>query len=195
MAICPPGYKIRDANEEDTIQISQILAHFIRKTQVTWSDGEDEVPTAENMLAKYRDFQRAPSSSHHAPYPWLVIIEDKENVGSNIVGYAYAGPFRTRTGWRFTCENSIYLRPGYERQGLGKALLNELLNRCRAVGYRKMVAAISIDGSGKHAQNDGLGLASVNLHKSCGFVEAGLLTNSGEKFGRVMSAVFLAIDL
>jgi phosphinothricin acetyltransferase len=209
MSALPPGFKLRDATEEDTKQIAEILAHYTKNTLVTWSDGEGEVPTAESMLAKYRDFRRPASSSHHAPYPWLVVEEEegaaaaeegaetgqRSNTIVKIVGFAYAGPFRARTGWRFTCEDSIYLRPGYERKGLGRALLVELLSKCRLLGYRKMVAAISVDGSGNNARNDGLGLASVNLHKSCGFVDAGVFTRAGEKFGRIMDAVFLSVDI
>ena len=206
-ALPPPGFILRDATEEDTKQIAEILAFYTKNTLVTWSDGEGEVPTAESMLAKYRDFRRPASSSHHAPYPWLVVeevegggaaeieTEQRSNTIVKIVGFAYAGPFRARTGWRFTCEDSIYLRPGYERKGLGRALLVELLSKCRSLGYRKMVAAISVDGSGSNARNDGLGLASVNLHKSCGFVDAGVFTRAGEKFGRIMDAVFLSADI
>ena len=215
MTSLPNGYIIRDADEKDTMQIAEILKYYIQKTLATWAEGEAEEPTAESMLAKYRDFRRPASSSHLAPYPWLVIIDENENEtryekssksesesvhenSSRIIGFAYAGPFRARAGWRFTCEDSIYLRPGYERRGLGKVLLSTLITRCKSLGYRKMVAVISVDGSGeggKHACNDGLGLASVNLHKSLGFVEAGLFTNAGEKFNRIMDSLFLTLDI
>jgi phosphinothricin acetyltransferase len=202
MTSLPNGYIIRDAEEKDTQQIAEILKYYIRNTLATWAEGEAEEPTAESMLAKYRDFRKPASSSHLAPYPWLVIINESESDESEsiheIIGFAYAGPFRARAGWRFTCEDSIYLRPGYERRGLGKVLLSTLITRCKSLGYRKMVAVISVDGSGKggkHACNDGLGLASVTLHKSLGFVEAGLFTNAGEKFNRIMDSLFLTLDI
>lgn len=106
-----------------------------------------------------------------------------------IVGYAYTSFFRPRSGWRFTVENSIYLRNGYYRKGIGTALVTELINQCEKNGFRQMIAVITVD------TKTGDGLPSVQLHKQLGFTDAGMLKNVGFKFGRWLDCAFLQKDI
>ncbi len=89
-----------------------------------------------------------------------------------IVGFCYASQFRPREGYRFTVEDSIYVRPDCIGHGVGKMLLTELISECQANGCHSMVACIC-----------GVNIPSIALHKSLGFQEVGLLPEAGNKFG------------
>ena len=89
-----------------------------------------------------------------------------------IVGYCYASQFRPREGYRYTVEDSIYVRPDCIGHGVGKALLAELISQCAARGCHSMVACIC-----------GVNVPSVALHASLGFQQVGLLPEAGYKFG------------
>ena len=82
-----------------------------------------------------------------------------------VAGYAYAGPWRRQPAYRHTVEDSVYLAAGRTGRGLGRALLGPLLARCADAGVRQVVAVIADAGSE----------ASVALHRSFGFVDAGRL--------------------
>ena len=103
-------------------------------------------------------------------FPYLVA-----HIDGRVLGYAYASHFRTRPAYRFMVEDSIYIAPDAQGQGLGTLLLGELLARCEAHGFRQMMAVI-----GDCAVN----LASARLHAAMGFVECGRIKGSGFKFGR-----------
>jgi phosphinothricin acetyltransferase len=90
-----------------------------------------------------------------------------------IVGFSYASQFRTREGYRFTVEDSIYVRPDCIGHGVGKLLLGELIAHCQAIGCHSMVACIC-----------GVNPVSEALHTSLGFQQAGLLPEAGNKFGQ-----------
>jgi L-amino acid N-acyltransferase YncA len=89
-----------------------------------------------------------------------------------IVGFCYASQFRPREGYRYTVEDSIYVRPDCIGHGVGKALLAELISQCQAKGCHSMVACIC-----------GVNVPSVSLHASLGFQQVGLLPEAGCKFG------------
>jgi L-amino acid N-acyltransferase YncA len=93
-----------------------------------------------------------------------------------IVGFCYASQFRPREGYRFTVEDSIYVRPDCIGHGVGKMLLSELIRECKGRGCHSMVACIC-----------GVNPVSVRLHASLGFEQAGLLPEAGNKFGEWLS--------
>jgi L-amino acid N-acyltransferase YncA len=97
-------------------------------------------------------------------FPYLVA-----HIDGRVLGYAYASHFRTRPAYRFMVEDSIYIAPDAQGQGLGTLLLGELLARCEAHGFRQMMAVI-----GDCAVN----LASARLHAAMGFVECGRIKGS-----------------
>lgn len=101
--------------------------------------------------------------------PWLVAER-----GGQVLGYAYAAPFRPRPAYRHTLEDSIYLHRDARGQGVGRLLLAELLARCTATGARQMLAVIGDSGNA----------ASIALHRSVGFETAGRFRDVGHKFGR-----------
>jgi len=100
--------------------------------------------------------------------------------GGVVVGYAYAVPFRKRPAYRYVVKNSIYVHHEHLHAGVGRKLLDALIDACAAVGFRQMIAYIE-------AGND----PSLSLHESFGFVRVGVLKSVGYKFGRWTDSVML----
>jgi phosphinothricin acetyltransferase len=109
-------------------------------------------------------------------FPWIAACRD-----GDLVGYAYAGPYRPRPAYRYTVEDSIYLAPAAEGRGIGSALLARLIELCVARGDRQMIAAIGDSGNAR----------SIAVHARAGFVEIGRLANVGRKFERWLDVVFM----
>jgi len=112
-------------------------------------------------------------------WPFLVATS-----GGQVVGYAYATQFRDRPAYAFTCENSIYVDPEHLGRGIGKSLLGGLIPAARQAGFRQMIAVVG-----------GAEPASVALHRSFGFVEAGRMTSVGFKFGRWLDTLYMQLAL
>ena len=112
--------------------------------------------------------------------PWLVA-----EIDGVVVGYAYAGPFRTRAAYRYTVEDSIYVLTSAHGRGVGKALLTALIARCEALGVRQILAVIG----------DSANTGSVALHAACGFQPAGAVSDVGWKFDRWLDVVFMQRSL
>lgn len=161
---------IRNATEADFPAITAIYAHHVLTGTGTFAL---EPPLEAEMLAN-----RQTILSMDLPY----IVAERDGV---IQGYAYASPFRTRPGYRYSIEDSIYIAPDAMGQGLGKILLNELIRLCTARGLYSMIAVIG----------DGENGASIGVHRACGFTVTGSLPRAGYKFGRWLDVVFMTRDL
>ena len=98
-----------------------------------------------------------------------------------MLGYAYASSWRPRIGYNHTVEDSLYIAPDAQRQGVGRALLRALIAECEALGFRQMVAVI---GDSRHA-------ASIALHAQEGFTIVGRLPTLGHKFGLWLDSVLM----
>src|SRR4029078_6442595 len=109
-------------------------------------------------------------------FPYFVAVLD-----GAVVGYAYAAPYRTRPAYRFTVENSVYVAHDSHRRGVGKALLQALIDACTEKGFRLMVAVI---GDSKKA-------APIGLHEEAGFKHVGVFENIGYKFDRWLDSVLM----
>jgi L-amino acid N-acyltransferase YncA len=101
--------------------------------------------------------------------------------GGIVAGYAYCSLYRSRSAYRYSLEDSVYVRPDAQGRGIGKTLLGELIRRAEALGYRQMIAVIG----------DSANVASIGLHESEGFVRAGTLRSVGFKFGRWVDSVIM----
>lgn len=112
--------------------------------------------------------------------PFVVAERD-----GRVLGYAYAGPFRPRPGYRFTAEDSVYVAPDAQGQGVGRAVLGAVVEACEAFGLRQLVAVIG--DSGNHG--------SINLHRSLGFEHSGVGKSFGFKHGRWVDIVWMQKDL
>ena len=108
--------------------------------------------------------------------PYLVAEDQGE-----LLGYGYCALYRARSAYRFTLEDSIYVKHGQQGKGIGRALLAELIVRCEALNYRQLIAVIGDSGNA----------ASIAVHASLGFVRAGNLRSTGYKFGRWVDSVLM----
>ena len=161
---------IRPATEDDFTAITAIYAWNVDHGTGTFAL---EAPSREDMLAGFAHVQSL-------RLPYLVATE-----GDKIVGYAYAAPFRTRPAYKYGVEDSIYLAPEATGRGVGKALLLKLMELCTERGLYSMIAVIG----------DSENLASVGVHKACGFEHTGSLPRAGFKFGRWLDVIFMTRDL
>lgn len=157
---------IRPSLEGDIAAIQQIYEHAVLHGTGTF---ETEVPDRAEMTRR-----RTEVLSRSLPY--LVAERDGQ-----VLGYAYANYFRPRLAYRFFVEDSIYLSPQAQGQGVGRLLLTELIARCEAAGARQMVAVIG------DSQNQG----SIGVHRSLGFEQSGLMKSAGWKFGRWLDVVLM----
>ncbi len=112
-------------------------------------------------------------------YPVLIACDD-----SGVLGFGSFGDFRSWPGYRFTAEHSVHVRGDRRGQGVGRALLVELVERARQLGKHVLIAGVD-------AQNE----ASIRFHERLGFEKAGELREVGVKFGRWLDLVFLQLRL
>ncbi len=96
-----------------------------------------------------------------------------------VVGYAYVSSYRDRTGYRFTVEDSVYVAERAAGRGIGKQLIQALMEACEKLGFRQMIAVVG----------DRANIASIRLHESCGFRVIGIFPSIGFKFGRWVDSV------
>jgi phosphinothricin acetyltransferase len=134
---------------------------------------EVEAPGEEEMLRRFRTIT-------DGGYPYFVA-----ELGDRVVGYAYASSYRTRPGYRFTVENSVYIAPEVQGKGVGRMLLAALVQDCTAQGFRLMVAVIG----------DSANFASITLHRRAGFTFCGTIHSVGYKFGRWLDSVIMQLPL
>ncbi len=155
---------LRDATDADIPAMTAIYAHHVQHGTGTF---EENPPEQADVAARMAKVQAAGCA-------WLVAEED-----GRILGYGYFAPFRERSAYRFTAEDSVYVRDDIRGQGVGKALVAELLTRAEARGFRQMIAVIG----------DTENVGSIGLHLSLGFRQIGVLKAVGMKFGRWVDVV------
>jgi L-amino acid N-acyltransferase YncA len=155
---------IRTARENDFPAITAIYAHHVLHGTASF---ELDPPNEEEMRLRAAHVR-------HEQMPYLVAELDGE-----VVGYAYATIYRSRRAYRFTAEDSVYIRHDLAGRGIGRALLEALIAECEGIGCRQMIAQIG----------DRANLASIRLHERAGFAHAGMLKSVGFKFGRWLDTV------
>ncbi|PWK76136.1 GNAT family N-acetyltransferase [Aminobacter sp. AP02] len=162
---------IRHALPDDLDQITRIYADAVLNGTASY---ELAPPNRAEMGERFEALM-------DGGYPYLVAERD-----GAIIGYAYAGPFRARPAYRFIVEDSIYIAPEAKGAGIGKALMQALIDESTALGFRQIVAVIG-DG---HAES-----ASVRLHERLGFHHTGRMEGSGYKHGRWLDTVFMQLAM
>lgn len=161
---------VRDATTDDLAAITAIYGEGVLTGTGTFELAPPDAAEMSRRFAAIADLG----------LPWLVA-----QIDGVVIGYAYAGPFRTRAAYRYTVEDSIYITASAQGQGVGKALLIALVDRCEAVGVRQMLAVIG----------DAANTGSVALHAACGFRPAGAITDVGWKFDTWLDVVFMQRSL
>ncbi|GIH26499.1 N-acetyltransferase [Acrocarpospora phusangensis] len=159
---------IRALRAEDLPAVTAIYAHYVTDSVATF----DEVPPSqEAWREKAEDIEIR-------GLPFLVA-----EIDGVVAGYAYAAAYRPKPAYRHTVEDTVYLAPGRTGQGIGRALLKELLGLAAEAGAKQMIAVIADNGSES--------AASLALHAAEGFTEAGRLRHVGFKHGRWLDTVLL----
>lgn len=157
---------IRPSTDADLPAIQAIYSNAVLNGTGTF---ETEVPGVDEMARRRAEVLGR-------GLPWLVAERD-----GVVLGYAYANYFRPRLAYRFCVEDSIYLAPAAQGQGVGRLLLAELIARCEAAGARQMLAVIG----------DAANAGSVGVHTALGFAHTGVLKSAGWKFGRWLDVVLM----
>jgi L-amino acid N-acyltransferase YncA len=160
----------RPAAPSDLAAIAEIYAHYVIGSVATF---ELDPPDAQEWLRRF-------TAVIEAGLPFLVTERD-----GAVAGYAYCGPWKTRPAYRATVEDSVYVAPWALGRGCGTELLAALLDDCRRLGIREVIAVIADSGDP----------ASAALHRRFGFVDAGRLTRVGHKHDRFLDTVLLQRSL
>jgi len=157
---------VRDATEQDIASIQAIYSHAVLTGSGTF---EYDPPPLSEMQTRW-------SSVVGYGLPYIVA-----DIDGQVAGYGACTPFRPRTGYRFTVEDSLYVAEAFQRRGVASALLAELIARCEAAGFRQMVAVIGDSGNA----------ASMALHRRAGFEDAGSFRSVGWKHDRWTDIVMM----
>ena len=160
-------FALRPALEADLADLQRIYAHHVLTGLASF---EETPPDVAELTRRWRAIAEL-------GLPYVVA----EGPGGEIAGYAYAGPYRPRSAYRFTVEDSIYLDPAFQGRGLGRALLARLINDATACGKRQMIAVIG----------DSANAASIGVHRALGFEMTGTFKAIGLKFGRWVDTVLM----
>jgi L-amino acid N-acyltransferase YncA len=155
---------IREAREDDVPDLQAIYAYHVLHGTGTF---EGEPPSVEQMAARFHEVV-------DRGFVWLVAVD-----ATGVLGFGYYAPFRERSAYRFTVEDSIYVREDVRGQGVGKALVARLIELATAAGLRQMIAVIG------DAENVG----SIGVHATLGFHIVGTMKSTGIKFGRWLDVV------
>ena len=160
--------RIRLATRDDLERINEIYNHYVRHSTCTY---QEEPTTAEERARWFGD---------HGPMHPVTVAD----VSGAVVGWGALSRFHTRSAYRFSTENSIYVDPAWHRQGIGGRLLADLLERARAAGHHTIVAGI-----------DGEQQASLAIHAKFGFERVAQLREVGFKFNRWLDVIYMQVVL
>ena len=160
------NWNLRLARAEDLGAINDIYNHYVLHSTCRY---QEEPATAAERAAWF--------AAHGERHPVTVALE---KATGEVAGWAALSPFHPRSAYRFTAENSVYVRAGLHRRGIGRALLEDLLARAQRLGHRQIIAGSSADQSACSAR-----------HRALGFTEAGRLRAVGFKFGRWLDVAYL----
>jgi phosphinothricin acetyltransferase len=166
MSALPSGVALRAATAADAEAAAAIYAHHVRTGTASF---EIDPPDAAEMERRWGDV-----TSRGLPY--LVAEADGE-----VIGFAYAGPYRPRPAYRFTVEDSIYMHRNACGRGIGRALLAALIDASERAGARQMLAVIG----------DSANAASIGVHRALGLAPVGTIVAAGWKFERWLDVVVM----
>jgi phosphinothricin acetyltransferase len=161
---------IRGAGPNDIPGITQIYAEAVMHGTASF---EIEPPDEAEMARRCQTLRAD-------RFPYMVATHD-----GAVVGYAYAGPYRSRPAYKWTVEDSIYVSTGFHRKGIGSILLRSIVRQSAILGFRQMIAVI-----GDSAQT-----ASIALHEKAGFAMIGTLRSVGFKHGKWLDTPLMQLAL
>lgn len=165
------SFTIRNASSKDCSAICDIYNFYITESVITFDEQAMQVSAWEEKLQHVQDLK----------LPFIVAVSDS----GELVGFAYLAPWRQKSAYRKTSENTIYLKQGAIGQGIGPRLLADLLRLGREAGINEVVAVIS----------DSDADISIKMHKKFGFKKVGHLPRVGYKFNRWLGVILLQKSL
>jgi L-amino acid N-acyltransferase YncA len=168
----PFAFEIRPATSRDIPDMLEIYNYYVSNSTVTF---DEDALTLKEMRSKFR---HVVDQLH---YPWLVAVSPS----GMIFGYTYVTPWKQKAAYRFTVEDSIYLSPAATGKGIGKALLERMLDEATEAGIKEVIAVIADRGAE----------ASIAMHAKFGFTEIGHMGKVGFKFGRWLGTVLMQKSL
>ncbi len=148
----------RLARPDDAEAIRTIYNHYVQNSTVTF-----------DLVPRSLEDQQAWLAARSGALA-VVVAVDSDDV---VLGFASLSPYKERPAYRTSVENSIYVAPGAERRGVGRTLMDHLIEVATESGYHAMMARIADAGP-----------ASVGLHTAVGFEMVGIEREVGRKFGR-----------
>ncbi len=166
-----PRVSVRPTRDSDVEAMLAIYRRHIRRG-VEESVADSDTPEPDDLRDRRKNFR-----NHRLPH--LVATLNGE-----VVGYAYVVLFRKRPAYRFAVKHSIYIHHEHQGRGVGRVLLQELVDACAASGFRQMIGYIDADNA-----------ASLALHEKFGFVRAGLLPGVAYRFGKWCDTVMVQRSL
>lgn len=161
---------IRPSTEADGEALAAIYGHHVLHG---FGSFEEVPPSPADMLSR-----RAGVLALGLPH---LVAE----AGGKVLGYAYASAYRPRIGYRYTAEDSVYVAPDAVGQGVGRAVLSQVIRACEQMGLRQIIAVIGDSGN----------QASIGLHAALGFEPVGVLRSVGFKHGRWVDSCFMQLSL
>ena len=175
-----PQPVVRAAVPADAEPVAAIFAHYVATSVATF---EEVAPTAADWRRRLGEL-----AARNLPFLVARAAAAEGGVaggGGSVCGFAYASPWRPKSAYRHTVEDTVYLSPGCTGRGIGSALLGTLLAGCAAAGARQVIAVIADTGSD----------ASAALHRRFGFTQAGLLSGVGRKHGLWIDTLLMQKEL
>ncbi len=160
--------RIRLATADDLGRINEIYNHYVLHSTCTY---QEEPHTAEERARWFQD---------HGPAHPVTVAE----LDGRVIGWGSLSRFHSRSAYRFSIENSVYVDHGWHRRGVGGRLLADLIARGRAAGHHTIVAGI-----------DGEQVASVAIHEKFGFERVAHLRQVGFKFDRWLDVIYMQVML
>ncbi|MFQ5411680.1 MAG: GNAT family N-acetyltransferase [Phycisphaerae bacterium] len=164
----PQDLTIRPVSTVDLAAVAEIYNHYVLKSVCTFDTQPEGSDYWNHWLAE-----------HTPPFPAIVAVRNR-----NLVGWGCLSKWNNRCAYRLTAENSVYVKPDCHRQGIGHALLAELIDRARHDGHKNIIARIADHQA-----------ASEALHQSFGFIPIGCLEGIGRKFDRWIDVTLWQLKL
>lgn len=144
---------IRTVKPEDAPEIREIYNQYVLNSTITF----EETPVSIEAMAER-------IKSINSGLPWVVC----EN-GQQILGYAYAARWKSRSAYMRSVESTVYLKQGESNKGVGYRLYSELIKRLTTLGFHAVIGGIALPNQASIALHEKLGFEKVAHFKEVGF--------------------------